>query len=261
MRWQKIPFFFFSSVRPKLPTKCCLVLPWKYYLMLRGFAPRFQLSQPARITTCLSSWISTSPSHKHTQALLSGGSYPDERHKFLTGVLVGAANRQTVRTLRVWPQVNVNISTLQGGVGVHMNTQWVLEGRWRRHGRKPWPIAAEMEHGWLGWNASHNDEERGMRGALLTTQALPGVSLIKREQSCCDYSNSLGSALINWLLGTCHPFNRNYSAFIEKRGGKKKKTPPGVVWGLTNTSRSKYIKNYRQTQTSRLERCFLVQRF
>lgn len=122
MRWQIFLFFFFQC-ETKTTHKCCLVLPWKYYLMLRGFAPQFQLSQPARITTCLAHG-STLLLHTNTHVLLSGGSYPDERHKFLTGVLVRAANRQMVRTLWVWPQVNVNISTLQGGAHEHSMSPW-----------------------------------------------------------------------------------------------------------------------------------------
>lgn len=135
-RHKQILFFFFLQREPKTTHKCCLVLPRKYYLMLRGFAPQFQLSQPARIMTCLAHG-STLLLHTNTHTpLLPGGSYPNERHKFLTGVLVRAGNRQMVKTLGVWPQVNFNILTLQW---VHMNTQWVLEGRWRRHGWKPCP--------------------------------------------------------------------------------------------------------------------------
>lgn len=182
--------------------------------MLRDFAPQFQLSQPAKITTCLDQGL-TLLLHTNTCELLSGGSYPNEWHKFLTGVLIRAGNRQMVKKLWVWPQVNFNISTLQG---VHMNTQWIPEGRWRRHGRKPCPIAAEMEYGWLRWDALHNNEwvRKNERTAPYNQNVSGGLS-DQLEQSYFYCSDSLGSALINWLLGMSHPFNSNYSASTTRR--------------------------------------------
>lgn len=236
-------FIFFLKPEAKTTHKRCLVE--EYYLMLRGFAPQFQLSQPARIMPCLGHGV-TLLLHTNTWELLSGGSYPNERHKFLTGVLIRAGNRRMVKRLWVWPQVNFNISTLQGrctwtineslreGGGGMVENHVPLQQKWNMAGsdgmhRKTMRIeewedrSLQPEHHWGGFLINWN------RATFITPT-------VWAQLSSTDYWERVGhSGVITLPLSS---------------QGRKKRTPSGVVPGLIYTSRNKYIRNCRQTQTT-----------
>lgn len=135
--------------------------------------------------TCLAHG-STLVLHTNTHVLLSGGSYPDERHKFLTGVLVRAANRQMVG------KDSVSLTT---GECQHFNTPggctWTLNESLREGGG-----GMVENHGPLRqkWNMAGSD---GMHRITMKNEEWGDRSL--QPKHCRGSFWSTGTELL-WLL-------------------------------------------------------------
>lgn len=123
--------------------------------------------------------------------------YPNKWHKFLTGVLIRAVNRQKLKRLWVRAEMGSTTSTLQ-------RCTWTLNGPGGKMAvacPAPCPIAADMAHDWLWVEWGHlggHVTMRWMRGPLLTTKESLSYLISqcedKRAISIHELSESLGTA-------------------------------------------------------------------
>lgn len=146
------------------------------YLRLRGFAPQFQLSQPViiKMFQCEiklnTEWTIKSVWHL---CIIKRNSYPNKWHKFLTGVLIRAVQREKEAV----SETGGGCEHFNNSKGAHEHSM-VLEGEWLWHDLHHVPSQWKWYMTGLGGMGSSwgHITMRWMRGLLLTTKRRQGLS-------------------------------------------------------------------------------------